>query len=56
MGWDLGRLGVTFEHGAGPRRGNVQAWAGPLLRTCAEGERQHVERRASGVWSSGVWR
>ena len=45
--------GVTFECGAGP-----------LLRTCAEGERQHVERRASGVWSSefggralgeGVW-
>ena len=30
--------------------------AGPLLRICTEGERQHVERRASGVWSSGVWR
>ena len=29
---------------------------GPLLRTCVEGERQHVERRASGVWGSGVWR
>ena len=42
--------------GAGPRRGEVQAWSGPLLRTCAEGERQHVERGASGVWSSGVWR
>ena len=25
------------------------------LRACADGERQQVERRASGLWSSGVW-
>ena len=29
--------------------------AGPLLRTCVEGEWQHLPRRASGVWGSGVW-
>ena len=44
LGQDLGRWGVKFERGTGP-----------LLRSCAEGERQHVERRASGVWGSGVW-
>ena len=42
--------------GAGPRRATFKRGAGPLLRTCVEAERQHVERRASGVWSSGVWR
>ena len=42
QGWDLG--GVTFKHGAGP-----------LLRTSTDGERQHVERRASVVWGCSVW-
>ena len=27
-----------------------------MRRTCTEGERQDVERRASGVWCSRVWR
>ena len=36
----------------GHRRGNIQDGVGPLLRTCSEGERQYVERRSSGVWSS----
>ena len=55
-GWNLGR-GRVWE--AGPRRvGGVtfECGAGPLLRPCAEGERQHVERRGSGVWSSRVRR
>ena len=43
MGQGLGR--VMFKHGVGP-----------LLSIGEEGERQHVERRASVVWSSGVWR
>ena len=55
-----------FEHEAGPRlrthvagKGpgggvTLKCGVGPLLRTCAEGERQHVERRASGMWSSRV--
>ena len=33
-------MGVTFEFGAGPRPGDVQAWEGLLLRTCTDGERQ----------------
>ena len=41
----IGLGGVTFKHGAGP-----------LLRSYAEGDRQHVERRASGVWSTRVCR
>ena len=45
-----------FEHGAGPRQGDVQVWGGASAQDLAEGERQHVERRASGEWSSGVWR
>ena len=32
-------MGVPFE-----------CRAGPLLRTCTEGERQHMERRTSRVW------
>ena len=28
VGQDLGVWGVTFEHGAGPRPGDVQAWGG----------------------------
>ena len=55
---------MTFEHGVGPRWVTFKRGAWPLLRTCGEEERQHVERRASGVWSSefggralseGVW-
>ena len=42
MGQDLG--GALFKRGAGP-----------VLRTCMEGEWQHFKRRASGVWGSGVW-
>ena len=51
MGWGL--CEVTFKCGAGPR-----------LRICMEGERQHVQRGTSRVWSSefkdkaldeGVW-
>ena len=63
---------MTFQPGAGPRLRTHCSWKRPwgrglggaifnlgmvpLLRTYTEGERQHVQRRASGVWSSGVWR
>ena len=43
VGLGLGR--VMFKRGVGP-----------MLRTCTEGDRQHVERGASGVWCSRVWR
>ena len=72
VGRGLGWWEVTFVRGVGPRlrthaaRKRPWGWglggamfkrgAGPLLRTCVEGVRQHVERRASGVWSSGVCR
>ena len=42
MEQDLGEWGVMFEPGAGR-----------LLRTCPEGERQHVER--GGLWSMEFW-
>ena len=53
-----------FEHGAGPRQGDVQARAGPLLRTCIEGARQHskggplecgVLEFGGNALSEGVW-
>ena len=47
-------MGAEFRWGWNLGRGGVWAGMGPRLRTCMEGERQHVQRRASGVWSSGV--
>ena len=57
-------MGVTFEFGAGPRPGDVQAWEGLLLRTCTDGERQQwkggpleygVPEFGGRALSEGVW-
>ena len=57
VAWPRLRIHVARKGlGVGPRRAIFKSGVGPLLRTCGERERQHVERRASGVWSSGVWR
>ena len=53
QGWDLGR--VRFWVGRDLGGAMLKHGTGPLLRTCVE-ERQHMERRASGVWNSRVWR
>ena len=64
MGRDVGRWGGDVGHGAGPRQGDGQARAGPLLRTCIEGARQHskggplecgVLEFGGNALSEGVW-
>ena len=49
MGRDLGRWGLTFESGAGPRWVDVQAWGrASAYDLCGRGEAAHPKE---GLWS-----